>query len=143
MNYEELYQEIKQLEVPLPTEDVSYKDDWEQYEYLKEQYDKAKAMSLEEFTEVVKQRCLEDMQECAKQSITFENKGYVFSYFLSENGGWAVDVCFLVSKGEESYRMTFGFSVKDGKLSMGSSSCVTEVEWYDTVHEALDLYYLY
>lgn len=142
LDYEELYREIQELVVWFPAEEEFFFTG-EEYEYFKAEYEKAAAMSLEEFTEIMKVRSLEDMFKCREQGITFENNGYVFSYFISENGNWIIDYGFLVNKDGEKCRMEIGFGVNDGKLSMGASSGGTEEDWFDTVHDAFDLYYMH
>ena len=142
LDYEELYREIQELVAWFPAEEEFFFTG-EEYEYFKAEYEKAAAMSLEEFTEIMKVRSLEDMFKCREQGITFENNGYVFSYFISENGNWIIDYGFLVNKDGEKCRMEISFGVNDGKLSMGSSSGGTEEDWFDTVHDAFDLYYMH
>lgn len=142
MNYEELYYEIQDLVTRFPAKETLLIKG-EEYEQLKKEYEMAAAMSLEEFTEIVKASCLEDMRECLKQGITFENNGYKFSYLISENEHWIIEYGFLVNKDGLKHKIVVGFSVENGKLSLGSSAGGTDEEWFDTVHEAFDLYYMH
>lgn len=142
MNYEELYYEIQDLVTRFPAEETLLIKD-EEYEQLKKEYEMAAAMSLEEFTEIVKARCLEDMQECQKQGITFENNGYEFGYLIPENEHWIIEYGFFVNKDGLKHRMVLGFGVKNGKLHLCTSSGGADEEWSDTVHDAFDLHYMY
>ena len=113
-----------------------------EYNYLKEQYALAAAMTLEEFTDVIQEKYIEELKTCQEQGITFESAGYKESYYISEDGHWTIGYGLVVICGEERNKVTVDFAVREGKLRVVAMGYSTIFPENDTVMEALSMHYI-
>lgn len=94
---------------------------WAYYYAKKETLDSAKAISLEEFTDIVRTKYLNELENFKEMGYSIENTGYKASRFTSENGFWQIYFGVLVTNNEGRYPVTVCIGVLDGKI-LGSSS---------------------
>ena len=113
-----------------------------EYNYLKEQYAEAAAMTLEEFTDIIQAKYIEELKTCQEQGITFESAGYKESYYTSGDGEWTIGYGLVVICGEERNKVTVDFAVREGKLRVVAMGYSTIFPENDTVMEALSMHYI-
>ena len=122
------------------------KQAWEDYYYRQEHFAEAAAMSLEEFSEIVKARYITGLENCEEQGITFANTGYRSSYYTEGDGYWQIEFGLRVTYAEGSFPVGVTLSIRDGKVqnvgSMRYSYKAKGVEdVIDSVHRALYMRY--
>lgn len=134
MNYEALHEHIKSVPIMDPdTYAITYPELEEEalayYYAKKETFDAADAMTLEEFTDIVRTKYLNKLEAFKKMGYSIESTGYKGSHFTSENGFWQIYFGVLVTNNEGRYPVTVNIGVLDGKiLGSGSMSHNTDLD---------------
>ncbi len=134
MNYEALHEHIKSVPMMDPdTYAITYPELEEEalayYYAKKETFDAADAMTLEEFTDIVRTKYLNKLEEFKEMGYSIESTGYKGSHFTSENGFWQIYFGVLITNNEDSYPVTVNISVLDGKIrGSGSMSHNTDLD---------------
>ena len=118
------------------------KQAWEHYHYIKDTYSEAASMTLEEFTNLVRTNYIEDFKTCAKQGISFNGVGYADSYYISESSRWVIRYKVQVIHDGNNYPLTISFSIREGKIRIGSMSYKEDFPEHDMVADALIMHYL-
>lgn len=147
MNYEALHEHMKGVLIMDPdTYAITYpeleEEDWAYYYAKKEALDAAKAMSLEEFTDIVRTKYLKKLEEFKEMGYSIENTSYKGSRFTSGNGFWQIHFEVLVANNEGRFPVTVNISVLDGKiLGAGSMSHNTDLDPSVDLFDVFDLRY--
>ena len=123
--YEEAYPELE-------------KKAWEDYYYRQEHFAEAAAMSLEEFTEIVKKRNIAELEQCEALGISLKSTGYKNSYNVKESDVWQVEFGMQVTYEGESFPVDVTLTILDGKVrNAGSMSYSDEFRDMEDVVDAL------
>jgi len=131
--YEEAYPELE-------------KQAWESYTYKQAHFAEAAAMSLEEFTGIVKKRNIAELEQCEELGISIKNTGYKNSYYVKESDVWQVEFGTQVLYEGKSFPIGITVTIQDGKVrNTGSMSYANEFremeEIVDALHKAVGFRY--
>ncbi len=131
--YEEAYPELE-------------KQAWEDYYYRQEHFAEASDMSLEEFTEIVKERNITELEQCKELGISLKSTGYKNSYYVRESNVWQVEFGMQVFYEDESFPVDVTLTILEGKVrnvsSLGYANEFREMEaLVDSLMEALNFRY--
>ncbi len=123
--YEEAYPELE-------------KQAREDYEYRVVHFAEAAAMSLEEFTGIVKERNIAELEQCEELGISLKSTGYKNSYYVRESDVWQVEFGMQVTYKGESFPVGITVTILDGKVrNVGSMSYADEFRKMEAVVDAL------
>ena len=118
------------------------KQAWEQYYENQEKFGAADDMTLEEFTELVRNKYIARLKEGAEHGITFKGTGYRGSYYTEGNGRWQIEYGITVITEEGKYPVSISFGVKNGKiLDVGLLSYKELPESLESLHDMFRLWY--
>ena len=121
------------------------KQAWEEYYERQAKFDEADDMTLEEFTEFIRNKYLTCAENFAGQGIKIQGTGYEGSYYSEGDGHWCIEYGIMWITEEGEYPVTVDLRVKDGKvLHIGSLSHKDDMnpDEVEKVFELFNLRYL-
>ena len=134
MDYEHEYQQVlSHLKLKLKNSDLG-----------QEKYQEFSKMSLEEFTDFMKEYYVEHLETAMDSGFHVKNKGYDECYYLEENGHWTIGYSMEISYNGKAYPVTAWFCVDNGRIiNLAAMSWKGEYldETEDSLTEALILDY--